>query len=86
MADGKAKRMSGLNKKKQLVEIDGEKIIDRTIRQLRNLGIEPVIATHFEDFDYLDIQHIVPEGNDYEITKFNANKKYYQNYDETLFI
>ena len=26
MADGKAKRMSGLSKKKQLIEIDGEKI------------------------------------------------------------
>ena len=47
MADGKAKRMSGLSKKKQLIEIDGEKIIDRTVRQLRALGIEPVIATHF---------------------------------------
>lgn len=86
MADGKAKRMSGLNKKKQLIEINGEKVIDRTIRQLRNLGIEPVIATHFEDFDYLDIKHIVPEGNNHEIKKFNANKKYYEDYDETLFI
>jgi len=86
MADGKAKRMSGLNKKKQLIEIDGEKIIDRTIRQLRALGIEPVIATHFEEFDYLDIKHIIPENNEWEITKFTANKKYYQDYDETLFI
>lgn len=86
MADGKAKRMEGLNKKKQLIEVDGEKIIDRTIRQLRELNIEPVIATHFEEFDYLDIKHILPENNTHEIKKFNANKKYYQDYDETLFI
>lgn len=86
MADGTAKRMSGLNKKKQLIEIDGEPIIDRTIRQLRALGIEPVIATHYEDFDYLDIEKIIPENNNHEIKKFNANKKYYQDYDEVLFI
>jgi len=86
MADGKAKRMSGLNKKKQLIEVDGEKIIDRTIRQLRTLGIEPVIATHFDDFNYLDIARIIPENNTHEIKKFNANKKYYSKYDETLFI
>lgn len=86
MADGKAKRMSGLNKKKQLIEVDGEKIIDRTIRQLRALGVEPVIATHFSDFDYLDIARIIPENNDHEIKKFNANKKYYNKYKETLFI
>ena len=86
MADGKAKRMAGLSKKKQLIEVDGEPIICRTIRQLRALGVEPVIATHYEDFDFLDIARIIPEGNDYEITKFNANKKYYGKYDETLFI
>ncbi len=86
MADGKAKRMSGLNKKKQLIEVDGEKIIERTIRQLRALGIEPVLATRFEDFDYLDVAKIIPENNTHEIKKFNANKKYYENYDETLFI
>lgn len=86
MADGKAKRMSGLNKKKQLIEVDGEPIICRTIRQLRALNIEPVIATHFEDFDFLDIEHIIPENNNHEINKFNANKKYYQDYEETLFI
>ena len=86
MADGEAKRMAGLNKKKQLIEIDNEPIIYRTIRQLRSLGIEPVIATHFEDFDFLDIKHIIPENNIHEIKKFNANKKYYQDYEETLFI
>lgn len=86
MADGKAKRMAGLNKKKQLIEIDNEPIICRTIRQLRSLGIEPVIATHFEDFNFLDIKHIIPENNIHEIKKFNANKKYYQDYEETLFI
>lgn len=86
MADGKAKRMSGLNKKKQLIEIDGEPIIVRTIRQLRALGVEPVIATHYEDFNFLDIPHIIPENNDHEIKKFCSNKKYYQHYDETLFI
>lgn len=67
MADGKAKRVAGLNKKKQLIEIDNEPIICRTIRQLRSLGIEPVIATHFEDFDFLDIKHIIPENNIHEI-------------------
>ena len=86
MADGKAKRMSGLNKKKQLIEVDGEPIICRTIRQLRALGVEPVVATHFPEFDFLDVQKIIPENNDHEIKKFNANKKYYQDYDETLFI
>jgi len=86
MADGKAKRMSGLNKRKQLIEVDGEPIICRTIRQLRALGVEPVVATHFPEFDFLDVQKIIPENNDHEIKKFNANKKYYQDYDETLFI
>ena len=86
MADGKAKRMGGLSKKKQLIEIDGERIIDRTIRQLRALGVEPVIATHSEDFDYLDVARILPENNDHEIKKFSSNKKYYSKYDETLFI
>ena len=86
MADGKAKRMSGLNKKKQLIEVDGEPIICRTIRQLRALGVEPVVATHFPEFDFLDVKKIIPENNDHEIKKFSANKKYYQDYDETLFI
>lgn len=86
MADGRAKRMAGLNKKKQLIEVDGEKIIDRIIRQLRALGVEPVIATHFDDFNYLDIARIIPENNIHEIKKFNANKKYYNKYKETLFI
>lgn len=86
MADGKAKRMAGLNKKKQLIEVDGEPIICRTIRQLRALGVEPVIATHFEDFDFLDIARIIPENNIHEIKKFNANKKYYGKYKETTFI
>jgi len=86
MADGKAKRMQGLNKKKQLIVIDGEPIICRTIRQLRKLGVEPVIATHFEDYDFLDIARIIPENNDHEIKKFSANKKYYEKYKETLFI
>ena len=86
MADGRAKRMSGLNKKKQLIEVDGEPIIQRTVRQLRNLGVKPVIATHYKEFDFLDIKHIIPENNNHEIKKFNANKKYYQDYDETLFI
>ena len=39
-----------------------------------------------EDFNFLDIKHIIPENNIYEIKKFNANKKYYQDYEETLFI
>ena len=86
MADGQAKRMAGLNKKKQLIEVNGEPIIARTVRQLRALGIEPVIATHYQEFDFLDIEHIIPENNDHEIKKFVANKKYYQDYDETLFI
>lgn len=86
MADGKAKRMGGLSKKKQLIEVDGERIIDRTIRQLRALGVEPVIATHSEDFDYLDVARILPENNDHEIKKFSSNKKYYSKYKETLFI
>lgn len=86
MADGKAKRMEGLNKKKQLIEVNGERIIDRTIRQIRALGVEPVIATHFDDFNYLDIARIIPENNTHEITKFNANKKYYEKYDEVTFI
>lgn len=86
MADGKAKRMSGLNKRKQLIEVGGEKVIDRTIRQLRALDVEPVIATHYDDFDYLDIARIVPENNEHEITKFNSNKKYYDKYNEVLFI
>ena len=86
MADGQAKRMKGLNKKKQLIKIDGQPVIERTINQLKNLGVTPVIATHFADFDYLDIKHIIPENNIHEITKFNANKKYYQEYDEVLFI
>lgn len=86
MADGRAKRMAGLNKKKQLIEVDNEPIICRTIRQLRNLGVEPVIATHFSEFDFLDIRHIIPENNIHEIKKFNANKKYYRDYEETLFI
>lgn len=86
MADGKAKRMSGLNKRKQLIEVGGEKVIDRTIRQLRALGVEPVIATHYDDFDYLDIARIIPENNEHEITKFNSNKKYYGKYNEVLFI
>lgn len=86
MADGNAKRMTGLNKKKQLIEIDGEPIIERTIKQLRARNIEPLLATHFPEFDYLDVKHIIPENNNHEIKKFNANKKYYQDYDEVLFI
>lgn len=86
MADGRAKRMSGLNKKKQLIEVDGEPIIQRTIRQLRSLGIEPVLATHYKEFDFLDVEKIIPENNDHEIKKFCANKKYYEKYKETLFI
>lgn len=86
MADGKGKRMEGLNKKKQLIEVNGEPIICRTIRQLRENNIEPVIATHFNDFDFLDIARIIPENNNHEIKKFNANKKYYKRYQETIFI
>lgn len=62
---------------KQLVEIQGEKIIERTIRLLRENGIDDIaISTNIPDFDYLGLP-VLHHENTYETWGYNQCSGYW---------
>ena len=71
MADGKATRWQDyLGVPKHLIEIKGEAILERTVRLLRENGVEDIVITsHDERYNYAP--RYEPIGNEYEIDKFN---------------
>lgn len=61
--------------KKQLLEVNGEKLVERTIRLLRENGVEDIaICTNTNDFDYLGVP-ILMQHNDYYYGTKDENKK-----------
>lgn len=60
---------------KQLLKVNGEVIIERTIRLLRENGIKDIaISTNNPAFDYLDVEKLRHENN-YSYTDSNRNKR-----------
>jgi hypothetical protein len=71
MADGCAKRWNNYkNIPKHLIEIGGEPIIARTVRLLKENGVEDITITS-HDPRYNFATRYEPIGNEYEIDKFN---------------
>ena len=61
--------------KKQLLKVNGEILVERTIRLLRQNGIEDIaICTNTNDFDYLGLP-ILKQSNDYVYGSNEENKK-----------
>lgn len=60
---------------KQLLEVDGEIIVERTIRLLKENGIKDIaISTNNPKFNYLDVE-ILHHGNEYTCFADDSNKK-----------
>jgi len=91
MADGRARRwynqiqnqLWGEDKTKQLVEVDGEPILHRTVRLLHENSIEDIwITSHRKEHEVEGAKRFEPEIN---FDKFYAAKPIW-NTDETLFV
>lgn len=74
MADGKGSRWGQhTGKTKHFIEIDGEPILERTVRLLRERGVDDIfITTHYDFYAQAGAQLYAPENNDEEIDKFLA--------------
>lgn len=74
MADGKGTRWNNFgNCYKQMVEVDGEKLLHRTVRLLKEAGIEDIwITSHDPDYDVPGTTRYEPQNNEFEIDKFCA--------------
>ncbi|KKM19986.1 hypothetical protein LCGC14_1650060 [marine sediment metagenome] len=73
MAAGEEKRWGNhLGVPKQLIDINGERLIDRTIRQLKERGAEPMFVTVPEigHFGEIDAEQIKGTERQYELGKF----------------
>lgn len=65
---------------KQLLKVNGEVIIERTIRLLRENGVKDIaISTNNPAFDYLDVEKLV-HINEYSYIGANRNKRSYNNW------
>lgn len=63
------------NKPKQLTKVNGEVLVERTIRLLKENGVDNiVISTNCNDFNYLGLP-ILRQDNQYEHNGINENKK-----------
>ena len=70
MADGKSDRWQNYNSTpKHLIEINGEPILKRTVRLLKENGIENIIITS-HDKRYNFAKRYEPQNNEYEIDRF----------------
>lgn len=68
-------RYSEFKTPKQLLKINGEVLVERTIRLLRENGVEDIlISTNCHDFDYLGLP-ILMQDNQYICGGENENKK-----------
>lgn len=75
MADGKGNRWNNYNDiPKHFIEINGEKIIERTIRLLHEYDAEAqvVITSHDERYDLKGATRYEPKNNVLEIDRFTA--------------
>lgn len=73
---------------KQLVEINGEVLIERTIRLLRENGVKNIaISTNLDIFDYLDVEIIKTEDkyrhNAYDLESTDSNYSWLNAYYKT---
>ena len=68
-------RYPNFEKPKQLLKVNGEVLVERTIRLLKENGIEDIeICTNCSDFDYLELP-ILMQYNQYVSANENENKK-----------
>lgn len=74
MADGKATRWQGhMGVSKHMVQIDGEPLIARTVRLLREIADEPyeiIITSHNQNYEFEGCKRYEPLDNNYEIDRF----------------
>lgn len=72
MADGKGARWNNFgNQSKHLCEIDGESLIERTIRLLRERNIDEIIVTsHDPNYEFNGAKRYEPKNNVEEIDRF----------------
>jgi len=62
---------------RQLVEINGEKLIERTIRLLKENGINDILVIASDErFNYLDVKIYKPKNSDYD---YSTGKGYWLN-------
>lgn len=62
-------------KRKQLLEVNGEILVERTVRLLREAGVEDIaICTNCEEFDYIGVP-ILKQENEYYYGNPEENKK-----------
>jgi len=73
IADGLAKRWNNyLGIPKHLVEVDGERLIDRTVRLLKENGIENITIMASDDRYIIDGTKMIPQSiREYEIDRFD---------------
>lgn len=74
MADGKGTRWGdSLGTPKHLVEIEGERLLDRTVRQLRERGAEDIVITSHNPLYQVEgaVRH-EPLNNVIEVDRFTA--------------
>jgi GTP:adenosylcobinamide-phosphate guanylyltransferase len=94
MCDGKAMRWYEeiqekywADTEKQLVEVDGEPILHRTVRLLIENGAEDIwITSHNPKFEVKGTKRYAPYNNQYEIDKFYACKSIWKTTDTTVFV
>lgn len=77
MADGKGTRWNNyMGVPKHLIEIDGEPVIGRTVRLLREVAdstgsdVEIIITSHDERYEFDGARRYEPQNNHYEIDRF----------------
>jgi hypothetical protein len=87
MADGKARRWGDHPVPKHLLKVDGEQLLVRTIRLLKENGIRDIrITSHEAAYELPGTRRYEPIGNRLEIDKFFACKPIWNRSGDTLFI
>lgn len=92
MADGKSMRWNRGESEwsdcpKQLLEVDGETLLHRTVRLLEENGVMNIwITSHNPEFEVWGTTRYEPINNHYEIDKFYACEPIWERGGTTLFI
>lgn len=87
MAGGKQKRYAPKTPK-QFIRIDGERIIERSIKKFKEYGDVYVIVDNPE-FDYLEglgCKVVAPSENSHELSKFMSSYNLWKDDEEVLFV
>jgi len=76
-----------LPKRKQLLRVDGETLLERQVRMLKERGITEIfISSRFPECGVLGVERYVPTNNIYEIDRFRSCKPLWNPAGYTMYL